>query len=131
MDFNVWWSCHRAEFKNRIMHTAICDLDFVLREIARLSWESSNHQKAADQPTSGGMEGFEKWLSQPCVAREWEGTNAEHLRRVWVAATLFEREACAVTAWNAGMDEYYKARGGCCDARRVGSVAAQHIRERV
>ena len=32
------------------------------------------------------IDAFEKWHSQPEVKREWEGTHAEHLRRVWVAA---------------------------------------------
>ena len=41
-----------------------------------------------------------------------------------------EREACAVAAWMAGMDEHNKARGMPCDAREVGSAGAQAIRMR-
>lgn len=50
-------------------------------------------------------EEFEKWLSQPDVAREWKGTHAEHLRRIWEAATLVEREACARIAERYEPDE--------------------------
>ena len=41
-----------------------------------------------------------------------------------------EREACAVTAWSAGMDCHNKALGLPCDARNVGSLAASAIRAR-
>ena len=45
-----------------------------------------------------------------------------------IAAT--EREACAVTAWSAGMDAHNAVRGLPCDARDVGSKAAAAIRAR-
>lgn len=45
-----------------------------------------------------------------------------------VAAT--EREACAITAWSAGMDAHNEAQGLPCDARNVGSKAAKAIRAR-
>lgn len=41
-----------------------------------------------------------------------------------------EREACAITAWSAGMDAHNAARGLPCDARDVGSKAASAIRAR-
>jgi hypothetical protein len=41
-----------------------------------------------------------------------------------------EREACAITAWAAGMDAHNAARGLRCDARCVGSKAASAIRAR-
>ena len=45
-----------------------------------------------------------------------------------VAAT--EREECAITAWSVGMDAHNAARGIPCDARGVGSKAANAIRAR-
>lgn len=45
-------------------------------------------------------------------------------------AAAAEREACAVTAWSAGMDAHNAVRGLPCDARDVGSKAAAAIRAR-
>ena len=45
-------------------------------------------------------------------------------------ATKLEREACAITAWSAGMDTHNAARGIPCDAREVGSKVAKAIRAR-
>lgn len=45
-------------------------------------------------------------------------------------ATAAEREACAITAWSAGMDAHNESRGLPCDARDVGSKAANAIRAR-
>lgn len=48
----------------------------------------------------------------------------------WRAMVAREREACAVTAWFAGMDYHERALGLPCDAREVGSSCANAIRER-
>lgn len=41
-----------------------------------------------------------------------------------------EREACAVTAWSAGMQNHNLHRGMPCDAREAGAFAARAIRAR-
>jgi len=46
------------------------------------------------------------------------------------AATLAEREACAVLAWSTGMDDHQESNGALRDARTVGSIIAQRIRDR-
>lgn len=43
---------------------------------------------------------------------------------------LAEREACAVTAWSAGMDAHNNAAGLPCDAREIGAQCASTIRAR-
>ena len=52
------------------------------------------------------------------------------LERFVALVAAAEREACAVTAWSVGMDCHNKALGLPCDARNVGSLAAQAIRAR-
>ena len=52
------------------------------------------------------------------------------LERFAALIAAAEREACAVTAWSAGMDCHNKALGLPCDARNVGSLAASAIRAR-
>lgn len=52
------------------------------------------------------------------------------LKRFYAMAVAAEREACAITAWSAGMDAHNAARGLPCDARDVGSKAAKAIRAR-
>ena len=52
------------------------------------------------------------------------------LKRFAALVAAAEREACAVTAWSAGMDCHNKALGLPCDARNVGSLAASAIRAR-
>ena len=51
-------------------------------------------------------------------------------KRLIDAAIAAEREACAITAWSAGMDAHNAARGFPCDARDIGSKAASAIRAR-
>lgn len=51
-------------------------------------------------------------------------------KRLIDAAAAAEREACAITAWSAGMDAHNAARGLPCDARDIGSKAASAIRAR-
>jgi len=52
------------------------------------------------------------------------------LERFAALVAAAEREACAITAWSAGMDAHNAARGLPCDARDVGSKAASAIRAR-
>ena len=52
------------------------------------------------------------------------------LTRFAALVAAAEREACAVTAWSAGMDAHNAVRGLPCDARDVGSKAAAAIRAR-
>ena len=54
----------------------------------------------------------------------------QRFERFAALAAAAEREACAITAWSAGMDAHNAARGIPCDAREVGSKAAQAIRAR-
>ena len=64
-----------------------------------------------------------------CTAHEasgWEIT----LTSFAILVAAAEREACAITAWSAGMDAHNAARGLPCDARDVGSKAASAIRAR-
>lgn len=57
-------------------------------------------------------------------------TIEQRLERFAALVAAAEREACAITAWSAGMDAHNAARGIPCDAREVGSKAAQAIRAR-
>ncbi|WP_225783346.1 hypothetical protein [Xenophilus sp. Marseille-Q4582] len=83
-------------------------------------------------------EEFEQWMSDE---GQWpaavEKTGAEYKLStaatgwtVWQAAYAAgqraEREACAVTAWNTGMDLHMKQS----DAREIGSLCAAAIRNR-
>lgn len=52
------------------------------------------------------------------------------LERFHALAVAAEREACAIAAWSAGMAAHNAARGLPCDARDVGSKAANAIRAR-
>lgn len=52
------------------------------------------------------------------------------LQHIDSEATATEREACAGTAWNAGMIAHTNAAGMPCDAREVGSACARAIRAR-
>ena len=57
-------------------------------------------------------------------------TIEQRLERFVALVAAAEREACAITAWSAGMDAHNAARGLPCDARDVGSKAASAIRTR-
>jgi hypothetical protein len=52
------------------------------------------------------------------------------LKRFYDLSVAAEREACAIAAWSAGMAAHNAARGLPCDARDVGSKAANAIRAR-
>ena len=68
------------------------------------------------------------------VMKEWQmsfaGVELDFALELATRAVEAEREACAISAWMTGMDEHNKARGMPCDAREVGSSAAQAIRMR-
>lgn len=63
-------------------------------------------------------------------AYEAAGIFSRFAATVAATAAATEREACAITAWSVGMDAHNAARGIPCDARNVGSKAANAIRAR-
>lgn len=60
----------------------------------------------------------------------WLAYEVQFLERFAALVAQHESEVCAITAWSAGMDAHNAARGLPCDAREVGSKAAQAIRSR-
>ena len=80
---------------------------------------------------------IDKLLSTPIPggsqARDWfiphdTERGLENVRDVVRRIVAANQERCAVAAWNAGMDCHTKALGMPCDAREVGSSAAEAIR---
>lgn len=61
-----------------------------------------------------------------CMRREGLIRQQEAYEAGFVAGQRAEREACAVTAWNTGMDLHMKQS----DAREIGSLCAAAIRNR-
>lgn len=83
-------------------------------------------------------EEFEKWAeSQGFSIKEYDPINNSYLDDhadvawwAWEASARVEREACAVTAWSAGMQFHNQRIGLPSDAREVGAFAARTIRAR-
>lgn len=83
--------------------------------------------RSASEPSSLS-EIFERlWNAQTDKYNTWSDLGLDEQLEF---ATAVEREACAVAAWMAGMDEHTKARGMPCDAREIGSAGARAIRMR-
>lgn len=74
---------------------------------------------------------FEEWWTEPAPQtgnsyQDVYGDASGIVRLAFDAGQRAEREACAVTAWNTGMDLHMKQS----DAREIGSLCAAAIRNR-
>ena len=81
---------------------------------------------AQDWASLGGGEAF------ALIERHADDNQEAHeMMEAWKRAHVkAEREACAVAAWAAGMGFHNREYGTKCDAREVGSAAAEAIRAR-